>query len=320
MARRPRSPATFNDFGTLFPDDEACEAYLASWRWPDGPACGSCGSARVTRLHTRRLWQCRDCRHQTSVTAGTVMHRSKTPLRTWVYAFWQMGRRKTSVSALQFMKEVGIRSYKTAWALLHKVRRVLAESGDWSLKEGKVEVDEAMVGGRKGRFARRLGWGGAWLVAAVERIEVLTKNGKRYRRSGSARAEVVQATDAATLVQFVADHVEEGATVVTDGHSAYRHLDQVGMKHEAYVVGGSARLIDAVLPKVHLLFSNIKTWVNGTFHGVSGKYLELYVSEYLYRFNRRHHDEDIVGFISRRVMSSKWAPTASLLTLAEARG
>lgn len=319
MSARPESPATFADFSMMFADDAACEAYLARWRWPDGPRCAACGSPEVTRLQTRALWQCRECRHQTSVTAGTVLHRSKTPLRTWLYAFWQLGRRKNSISALQFMREVGIGSYKTAWALLHKVRRVLGEHVQWALKEGKVEVDEAMVGGRKGRIARHLGRDGAWLVAAVERIDVVGKNGRRYRRSGSARARVVRKADSATLLEFVADNVDEGATVVTDGLGSYKHLGEIGFKHEAHVLGGSGRLTDAVLPKVHLLFSNVKAWVNGTFHGVSGKYLELYVNEYLYRFNRRHHDEDIVGFISRRVTSHKWASAADILKPAEAR-
>ena len=231
MPKNQLSPATFLDFHKMFPDENAAIKYFAVWRWPDGFICPICQSKRCSRIKTRSLWQCLDCDHQASVTAGTVMHRTKVPLLLWLYALWSIGRRKAGISALQFQRETGIRTYRTAWTLLHKVRRVLDESVEYQLECGKVEVDVSMVEGageKSGRMGRRLGDGDAWLVAAVERIEQ-ERGEKTISVSGSARLEVIQQTNKETLEAFVKETTKIGSTVVTDGLNGYKGLKDLAM-------------------------------------------------------------------------------------------
>ena len=313
MSRNPPSPPTFLSFQRMFPDEKAAAEYFARWRWPEGFICPVCQSKRYSRIETRGLWQCLDCSHQTSVTAGTVMHRTKVPLLIWLYAIWSIGRRKAGISALQFQRETGIGSYVTAWTMLHKVRRVLDESEEYPLHYGKVEVDESMVEGAgedSGRQGRRLGDGDAWLVAAVERIEAL-RGERMISVSGSARLEVIQQTNQETLEAFVKETVKTGATVVTDGLVSYDGLGAMGYEHEAHIQR-SIQITKATLPKVHLLFSNLKAWLIGIFHGVSSRYLWSYCREFIYRFNRRHLDPNIFGFIARRLVSRPWTSGAEL--------
>lgn len=305
MRAYPESPTTFRDFAAMFPDDDACIDYLARWRWPDGFRCPRCSDKRATRLQTRALWQCHGCRHQTSVTAGTVLHRTKLPLSTWLYALWLLGRRKNSVSALQLQKETGIGSYRSAWALLHKVRLVLGESADHPLRAGKVEIDESILPGVGGR-ARHIGRNGAWIVAAIERIPA-TRRGRRVEVAGSARVAAVASSSKAGLRPFLEKHVAADALVVTDGHQAYPPLlAERGTPHERWSTWSDHALTDRHLGQVHLLFSNIKAWLTGTFHGVSAKYLDRYLAEYVYRFNRRGRDPNTFGFLVRRLVTRPW--------------
>jgi hypothetical protein len=210
-----------------------------------------------------------------------------------------------SISALQLQRETGIGSYKTAWLLLHKVRATLEESPDYSLSRGTVEIDEAQVGGRRGRKGRRLGDDGRWLLLAVERI-VVKKKDRTYRASGAARGQVTTTCDKKNLVGFTEANVASGSTIQTDGLACYAKLHELGYDHWPVVVGSDKVLLDGVLPKVHLLTSNFKVWLNGTFHGVRGRYVDQYLREFIYRFNRRHLGGDLFGFFARRVMQSPW--------------
>lgn len=314
----PESPRSALEFAKLFPDNESCIEYLAQWRWPDGFRCPRCEGDRATRLTTRPLWECRNCGHQTSVTAGTALHRTKLPLTIWLYALWRLSTNRTSISALQLQRETGVGSYETAWSLLHKVRRVLGESDQYQLRREAIEVDESQVGGKGTGMGRRLGESGAWIVAAVERIEVNRPDKKPYQASGSARMEVVRNTGAKTLDAFVNWAVLRGSHIVTDAWHGYDHLEDQGYVHEVHVLRGDSTVIEATQPKVHLLFSNLKALINGTFHGVSPRHLWSYLREYVYRFNRRRYGERTFGFMVRRVMTGPWTSRATIV--AEATG
>jgi len=313
----PPSPATFRGFVSQCGSEAECIEYLARWRWPDGFVCPRCGSLRHCRRHSRPLWECLDCGRQTSVTAGTALHRTKVPLQVWAYAMWLLGRRKKSISALQLQRETGIGSYRTAWALLHKVRKVLSENDDFPLTD-QVEADETMLT-RGGARGRRVGSGGAVVVAAVERREV-NQRGRSYLAAGAARVRAVPDAAAPTLLGFIMDNVAEGAHLITDGWYGYRMLYEHGYDHDIHQLQGIAKrvggdrkkLAPLFLPKVHLFFSNLKTWLRGTFHGVSPRYLQAYLNEYTYRFSRRHRDDQLFGFIVRRMVNAVWTPISGL--------
>jgi hypothetical protein len=315
MTLHPPSPSTFREFRRMFPDEAACIDYLARWRWPDGFRCPRCGGEAADRLRCRPLWECRACRLQTSVTAGTALHRSHLPLSTWLYAIWLLAVRKVSTSALQLQREAGIGSYGSAWALLHKVRLLLSERGDaWPLRGDAVEVDETKVFGRgreSGRIGRRLAPGSAWIVAAVERFE-RSRGNRRWQASGSARVARIPDTTGATLCDFVQNSVEPGALVVTDGWGAYADLSKRGFRREATVLHKNNHLAATVQPKVHLFFSNLKALLVGTYHGISVRYLDRYLAEYAYRFNRRHHKAAVFGYVARRLMRAPWTSIPGL--------
>ena len=261
-----------------FRDEEACRAYLAESRWPDGFRCPACGHGDALELPGRLLWRCRACGRDTSVTAGTVLHRTRTPLTQWFWAAYLVTTHTPGLSALQLQRQLGISRYETAWMLLHKLRRAMVRPGRDLLRD-KVEVDEAYVGGpeidlRGGRQLRNK----ALVVAAVE---------VRGKGSGRVRLQVVPDASGASLTGFVKANVSPGAMVMTDGWQGYAPLRDMGYRHRPRTQGDPRRA-SKILPRVHRVFGNLQTWLRGTHHGVSAKHLQSYLDEFTFRFNRRH--------------------------------
>lgn len=310
---RESNPANILEFQRRFDSEEACEAVLFRWRWPDGFRCPRCGGKEATRLSTRCLYQCRSCRHQVSVTAGTAMHKSKLPLRVWFWAIFLVARHKKGISALQLRADLGLGSYQTAWLLLHKIRACFGESPAFPLL-GLVEVDEAYVGGtEKGVWPGRSASSKGIVVTAVEV--------RAAGRLGSARMKVIPDVRRESLVPFVEESVDPRATVATDGWAAFNELDRLGYHRERHVSKGPRNApFRPVLNGVHLLISNLKTWLRGQFHGVSRKYLPAYVAEFLYRFNRRRSPPDLFGWVIRRLMSRPAATLDALKATADVCG
>jgi transposase-like protein len=238
------------------------------------------------------------------------MHKTKLPLMVWFWAMFLVARHKKSVSALQLQADLGIGSYRTAWLLLHKIRACFDESHDFPLR-GFVEVDETYVGGtekgiRPGRSASKKG-------IVVTAVEVLPKG-----KLGSARMKVVPDVKGESLVPFIKETVDLDADVATDGWHAFKQLSRQGYRHERHVCKGpQGSPFHPVLHAVHLLISNLKTWLRGRFHGVSRKYLPAYVAEFMYRFNRRRSPPDLFGWVARRLVSRDSLTLADLQATAE---
>lgn len=217
---RPRAgvdyPGTWQSFEAWFPDDDACREYLAQLRWPDGFACPACAAGDAW-LTGRGLWMCRACGRQTSVTAGTIFHRSRYPLRVWFAAMWFVCSQKNGVSALGLQRVLGLGSYETAWTWMHKLRRAMVRP-DRDLLGGDgaaVEIDQTFIGGRtKGmsgpRYANK-----AEVAIAVERLHP--------RGLGRVRLSHIDSTNRkAELLEFTRHSVGHGTIVYTDGEGAYR--------------------------------------------------------------------------------------------------
>lgn len=272
-------PRSLLEFQRGFPDDAACAAYLTAARWPDGFVCPACGSLKGWAL-TTKAWthECAACRRQTSVTAGTVLHGSKLPLTVWFWAAYLMATHSNGISALQLQKQLGLGSYKSAWLLCAKLRRALVAPGREPLA-GLVEVDETEIpcrakddpptgaGGRSGQ--------GKLLIAGA--VEV--------RPGGPARIRLAAIEDfsARSLHAFLATDLAPGATAKTDGWSGYPGAP--GVAHEPHVIGPMAAHV--VLPWVHRVFANLKTWALGVYHGLRRPHLQAYLDEFVFRFNRR---------------------------------
>jgi transposase-like protein len=280
---RPDFPKSVMDFQKRFSTEEACLKYMIDSRWPDGFVCQNCQHKDAYWLPKRRLYQCKGCQKQTSVTAGTVMHRSKVPLTTWFWAAYLVTTHTPGMSAVQFSRQAGIANYETAFMLLHKLRAAMVKEGRDKLK-GVVEVDESFVGGRSDKEHKgRSGKDKVIVIAAVEART--TEDGKPV--AGRLRLRVIKNTTKKTLTDFVMEAVEPGTEVRTDGWQAYSGVAKEGYSHKAYVEDGGENA-PKLLPHVHRVFSNLKAWLLGTHHGrVSPQHLQAYLNEYVFRFNRR---------------------------------
>jgi transposase-like protein len=269
-------PGTYQEFRAWFPDDLACRDYLERVRWPDGFLCPECGCGGGWRTN-RRLWMCAACGRKTSATAGTIFHRSHTPLSTWFAAIWFVTSQKNGVSAQALQDKLGFGSYETAWAWLHKLRRAMVRPGR-ELPTGVVELDQSFLGGRatgkQGGSTDK-----APITIAVERDE--------RGRLGRVRLELADRPGGRDMVEFAAAVVTPGATICTDGAAVFTRLADKGYIHRP-VPGNTAKDLDAVMPGPHLISALLKRWTAGTLHyRISRQHLPYYLDEFTFRFNRR---------------------------------
>jgi len=305
---------SLTQFQAAFRDEASCALFLSKRRWPDGFVCPVCGKRRAALLNSRAYtYECLDCGRQTSITAGTVMHRSKLPLTVWFWAAHLMSTHSNGMSARQLEDQLGL-TYKTAWLLTQKLRRSMVDPEREPL-EGVVEVDQAEIPFRAGDAFFHPGTSGKILVAgAVEVIDRAANRSKPRRkgakyldtRSGRIRLAMIADNSAESIEAFVRANVKSGTTLITDGHSSYPGL--TGYRHDPRTVGKMAGHI--VLPWVHRLFSLLKRWGLGTYHGLRRKHIDTYLNEFVFRYNRRFHRhvsfEAMLGLAAHHVPASYW--------------
>jgi len=263
-------------------------------------------------LRKRLLWQCSSCRYQVSLTAGTVLQGTRTPLHLWFWAAYLMTTGTPGISATQLQRQLGISRYETAWMMLQKLRRAMVNP-ERTLLTGAVEVDECFVGGldRSLRGGRQHGTK-ALVVVAVE---------VRGAGSGRVRMQVIDDASTATLTGFVREVVEPGAVVHTDGWNSYRRLAKLDYEHRPRTQRPgrvAADDLDEILPRVHRVISNLKTWLQGTHRGVSKEHLQVYLDEYVFRFNRRR--TPMAAFQSLLGLGGQQTPTTYRQIYAEGPG
>ena len=298
-------PRTLLAFQDRFPDEDACWQTLRRMRWPHGFRCPRCAHRKSYRLAERRLEQCRRCRYQASVTAGTLFHKTRVPLRVWFLAIFFVARHKQGISALQLQRDTGVGSYQTAWTMLHKLRSALRHrSADRPV--GLVEADETFVGGHeRGRRGGREVLNKSIVVAAVE---------QRPHSAGRVRLEVLKRLRfEEDLGPFVCGVIDARRAIVRiDGYAGYSGLDTAGVRHDRRIQGSDRARSSEILPWAHTVFGNLKTWLRGTFHGVSGKHLQRYLDEFAYRFDRRWREGELFGFVLARAVRGSPLPYARL--------
>lgn len=310
-------PRSIPDFQKVFPDDAACIAHLFACRFLRGFVCPVCGDVREPyRVSTRpHILRCRNGQHETSLTANTVMHRTKQPISLWFWAAWLVTSHTPGLSALQFQKLLGIGRYETAFQMLHKLRAAMVRpERDPIGREHPVEVDETFVGGA----TQGEGKGRHHMTLVVGAVEVVPRKGMKWegkdpnlpsgQRSkhrgghgrdfvaGRLRLQIIPDRKQETLAQFAQANVAPGAEVRTDGWIGYDRFGKLGYRHEAIAVCGDHATTDKHLPMIHIAFGNLDTWLLGTHHGVSAKHLQAYLNEFVFRFNRRFWP--MVGFDS----------------------
>lgn len=294
VSHLPECPVTFLDFQRLFPDEAACLRHIEALRWPNGFVCEQCLTAGEPFRFSARLkvLKCRFCHQDTSVTAGTVMHRSKTDALIWFWSVFLVATQTPGVSALELQKKLGIARYETAFQILHKLRAEMVRPGRDKIGEKwPLQLDIVFVGGKT-----RSGVQGKTdqvpVIIAVEirRQEVRNHKTKKISKRGIAgriRMQKLSDKTAASVDKFVIDCLALGSTIVSDDGTEFTNLRNLGFDHRPVPMRGDREKMDKYLPMISRVTTNLKTWIDGTYHGVGKQHLQTYLNEFMFRFNRR---------------------------------
>jgi transposase-like protein/Zn ribbon nucleic-acid-binding protein len=259
-------PKTATEFEARFATEADCRAYWIEARWGGRPACARCGSTRVWAERDGFLFECAECDHQTSLTSGTVLEKTRKPFKVWFRAVFEISSRKNGISAKELQRILGFGSYKTAWSWLHKLRTALVRPGREPLAQA-VQIDEAFVGGKRG--------GKSMVLVATE-------------TDGRVRLAHAENNDEATLKRFADDHVAAQAAVTTDGLASYNRRSLGDRPHDMSVQTPAERREKDTLQGVHWTVSLLKRWLLGTHaSAVKPKHLQAYLDEFAFRYNRR---------------------------------
>lgn len=270
-------PKNFEEFINRFQTEEDCFDYIAQIRWPNGFVCARCQYSKSWRT-SRNLLHCSNCGHQTSITAGTVFQDTRKPLRLWFHVMWWVVSQKTGASAKNLKDNMGFRSYKTAWSWLQKLRRIMIRPGRERLR-GRVEVDDAYIGGEEEGSKGRKIVKKSLVVVAVEEVD---------GQIGRVRFRCIPNASEENLIPFIQDNIKPRSIVSTDGWRGYSSVGEKGYQHVVRKIAGSGKEAADLLPNVHLVISLVKRWLMGTYQGsVSSEHLQYYLDEYAFRFNRR---------------------------------
>jgi transposase-like protein/ribosomal protein L24E len=282
---------TIKDFEKQFPNDDACLDFLKNARWPKGVYCENCQKVTTHyRIANRKVYCCEFCGHTISPTAGTIFHKSDTPLRSWFHAIFLMSSTKTGISAKQLQRELGV-TYKTAWRIFKQVRKLMDENVN--PLAGQVEVDETYIGGKRSGKRGRGALGKSIVLGMVE-------------RNGNAVARVVPDVKARTLLPMIERRVtREGKTIVfTDELPSYNRIERLGYAHK--IVQHAAKQYVCGIAHVNTvesLWSTIKRGIDGVNHSVSPIYLQSYLDSYVYRYNHRGDEQAMFRSLLGRIPS-----------------
>ncbi len=263
-------------FGT----EEDCLEELSKVRWPDGFICPKCGSGEYSFITSRHLYQCCNCHYQASLTSGTIFHSTNLPLVKWFWAIYLCASDKGGISALRLSKQIGV-SWITAHRMLRKIRTVMLHRDSIHRLEHVIELDDAFVGGKRTGKRGRGAFGKKPVLVAVE---------KKGEKAGFMAASPVEQLTKDTVREFLNRNLKDGQEVRTD---AFPPLNTIAESHEHQKKVTPATKAGEWLPLVHIVIGNLKKFLNGTFHGVSKKYLSEYVGEFCYRFNRRFWEAEL---------------------------
>lgn len=271
-------PKSIMEFTKRFSTEKACWDYLEQIRFPDGVYDIRDGKTKPSSfISTRNLWVFPDG-YQQSLTVGTVMEQTHTPLTKWFWAAYLLATHTPGISALQLARQIDV-SYETAYMMLQKMRAGLVNPFRGKLG-GLVEIDETFVGGKASGMRGR----GVDKSTVIGAVEVIDRSDKQI--GGRIRLRQIPNASTKYIAQFVIDNVMRRSVIKTDGWRPYEVLPSLNYGHQI-VTGEDSTEVAKRLIHIHRAFSNLKTWLNGTHHGVSKKHLQAYLNEYVFRYNRR---------------------------------
>lgn len=272
------------DFQKLFPDERSCLDYLIRMRWPGKIACPGCAKEKLDFIQTKRAFECRACRKQTYLTAGTTFDKTRLPLHKWFWAIFLMSTSKKGVSMLYLQRQLGIKSYRAVWLMGQKVRQAMTQRDTlYTLKEDTVQADEIIIGGKKS-FEE---WQKSGTTNKTNFLIMVEEDKKTRPRFVSF--EQLETIYAKHLFPALKKKIKKGASLKTDGFSLYREICKQGYyHHKSYAHASRREESERNLRWVNMLTSNLKRFLLSTYHGVNRKYHKAYLAEFAYRFNRRY--------------------------------
>lgn len=290
------------EFQSKYGTEQDCEQALFRLKWPDGFVCPKCGERHFTIIHGRRLplYQCPACRHQTSAITGTIMENTKLPLVKWFLALYFVAANKDGISAMALTKYIDT-TLKTAWILLHKIRSAMGERENIYYLGGSVEMDEAFFGG-KAAGKRGRGSENKAEVAVALQLDAIG-------RPQLLKMQVIPDAKGETLLAFAERNIMEGSTIHSD---AFRSYGALSKKYCCDMQKYEPKSKDERLKWLHVMISNIKANIEGAYHGLGKKYLQRYLDEFCYRFNRRHSRKPVFDHL---LECSVWSPYKTVAEL-----
>ncbi|HAG10459.1 MAG TPA: IS1595 family transposase [Desulfotomaculum sp.] len=292
-----QEPISLLEFQSRFRDEEACREHLFSLRWPEGFYCPRCGNKTAYLIKTRHLYECTSCSYQVSVTAGTVMHKTRTSLVAWFWAIYLIAHDKRGSSSLSLKKSLGV-SYQTAWAISHKIRKAMTDRDSQYKLAGLVKMDDAYFGGA--------GEGGDKSGRGTEKTPVIVAvSVEKNDHPCHVKMEVVESLNRKAADEFVHKHVTPGSKVTTDGLNIYAELDKVGYQHERIIINKNKKQGLETFKWIHTIISNAKAFIAGTFHGLDNRHLQSYLNEFCYRFNRRFWEPELFNRLLKACVAAK---------------
>jgi hypothetical protein len=308
MARR-YTERSLLDFQKEFSAEEACVQHLREIRWPEGFQCPRCGHRDAWFVSTRNILDCKSCRAKISLTAGTIFHKTRTPLLKWYWLIYHMAMDKVGVSIAEMQRVLQITDYKTAWLMAHKIRKAMADRDAGYSLAGLVEMDDSFFG-PKGHKTGRGSERKATVLCAVS----LYRNRKGEEKPGFAHMQVVENASASTIESFLerlgygpmteeSKHLLEA--IRTDGWRSYaKAIKGTNVSHYKVVLR-DPKAAGRLLPWVHRVISNAKAVIRGAHRGVSEKHLHSYLSEVCYRFNRRFWERELFDRLIKACVSTE---------------
>ena len=297
------------EFQKGFSTEEDCAQHLREMRWPDGFRCPRCGHAEAWFISTRNILDCKSCRAKISLTAGTIFHKTRTPLVKWYWLVYHMAMDKVGVSISEMQRVLEIRDYKTAWLMAHKVRKAMADRDPGYSLAGLVEMDDSFFGPkgrRRGRGSERK----STVLCAVS----LYRDRRGEEKPGFAHMQVVDNASASTIQSFL-ERLGYGPTteeskdlleaIRTDGWRSYGTAIKGTNVSHYKVILRDPKAAGRLLPWVHRVISNAKAVIRGAHRGVSEKHLQSYLSEICYRFNRRFWERELFDRLIKACSSAE---------------
>ena len=294
---------SMTEFLDRYGSEDQCEAALVASRWPDGFACPVCGSQANSsfRREGRLYFQCSACRHQCSVISGSIFEATKLPLTRWFLAMHLLTQSKNNVAALELMRYLGV-CYKTAWLMKHKIMEVMRVREDTRVLDGRVEIDDAYLGGELAGGKR--GRGSENKVPFIAAVQTTPDGQPQFA------CFALQPFTTEEVAAFAAKSLATSATVVSDGLWCFRGVKLIGAEHRPTVTGGTAASVK--LPQfkaINTLLGNVKTALAGTYHAFDFvKYAHRYLAEAQYRFNRRFNLASILARLLRAASTTSPRP------------